>query len=283
MHSNSKDVNPGFLIALVVAAIVPLSGCVTAPNGFSQFYQDRIGANVSQLPPYSGSTRIVTISDPQKDSLDICRNGYVLIGTSDFQGATQPESYIKSQARKVGADLVAYTTGYLGSQQSTLALPQYNPGQTYNTYSSGTVNANAYGSGGYAYGSGNYYGSSTTTTPGTYSTQYVPVTVHRYEYHASFWRIGPKPKLGIQMTDLPSEMRTRLERNTGALIVVVMNESPAFRANIIEGDVLLKINGEDILSSTDGPEKITALAGQQVKLQIWRNGTVKEVSTQLNP
>jgi serine protease Do len=271
------------MAALALASVISFSGCATTGNGFSQFYKDQIGTNVSQLPPYSGSTRIVTISDPHKDGLDIRRHGYVLIGTSDFQSAAQPESYIKSQARKVGADLVAYTSDYLGSQQTTLALPQYNPGQTYTTYSSGTVNANAYGSGGYAYGSGNYYGSSTTTTPGTYSTQYVPVTVHRYEYHASFWRIGPKPKLGIQMADLPSEMRTRLERNTGALVVVVMNDSPAFRANIIEGDVLLKINGEDILSSTDGPEKITALAGQQVTLKIWRNGTVKEVSTQLNP
>src|SRR2546426_2921083 len=34
--------------------------------------------------------------------------------------------------------------------------------------------ANAYGSGGYAYGSGTYSGYSTTSTPGTYSTQYIP-------------------------------------------------------------------------------------------------------------
>jgi S1-C subfamily serine protease len=85
------------------------------------------------------------------------------------------------------------------------------------------------------------------------------------------------------MEDLPAELRTKLERNTGFQVVVVLNDSPAFRANILEGDVVLKMNGQDVLSQADGISKLAALAGQQVTIQVWRHGDTKDILVQLNP
>ncbi|MDD5140987.1 MAG: PDZ domain-containing protein [Verrucomicrobiales bacterium] len=271
------------LLTISFASLCFFTGCATAPNGFSQFYQDRAGASITNSPPYSGSTKIFTQStNPTNDLMEILRSGYGLIGVSAFQGPPQSQDMLKSQARKVGADIVLFSCVYLGSQQTAVPFLQYHPGQSYTTTSSGTVNANTWGSGGYAYGTGNYYGNSTTTSPGTFSTQVVPVTVQRYQYEAGFFRKLQPSILGVLPQPLPPEIRQKLERNTGVIASIVGNDTPAFNANILEGDVILKINDEDVTSVTDLFEKNKKFAGQKVEIELWRNGQFKTNSVQLN-
>ena len=268
-------------LLMALAALINLTGCVTT-NGFSQFYQDRAGAGITNLPPYSGSTKIIPSSDTVNDAKELIRNGYGLIGFSDFSGPPQSDRELMYQAKKVGADVVLLTSTYLGSEQRVVPLTQYNPGQSSTTTSSGTVNANAWGSGGYAYGTGNYYGSSTTTTPGTFNTQYIPVTVQRYQYEAGFFRKMPPVIFGVMAQPLPPEIRQQLEQNTGVFVSIVINGSPAFNANILEGDAILKINGEDVESVPDFMQRYKRLAGQKVDVEIWRNGQFKTNTVQIN-
>lgn len=271
------------LLLVALGAITSLTGCITARNGFSQFYQDRAGAAITNTLPYSGSTKIITgSSDPKNDVKELYRNGYLAIGESAFQGPPQGNNALMSQAKKVGADAVLISSVYLGSQQTAVPILNYNPGQTYTTTSSGTVNANAYGSGGYAYGTGHYYGNSTTTSPGTFSTQIVPVTVQRYQYDAVFFRKMQPTILGVIPQPLPSEIRQRLERNTGVIAWAIRNDSPAFNANILEGDVILRMNGEDVTSMADYGQKNIKMAGQKIDIEIWRDGQLKTISVQLN-
>ena len=187
------------------------------------------------------------------------------------------------QAKKVGADLVLYSSAYLGSQQVAESFLEYHPGETSTTTSSGTVNANAYGSGGYAYGTGNYYGTSTTTSPGTFSTQVVPVTVQTYRYDAAFFRRAKSPPIsGIIPQPLSPELRDKLQRNTGIVAWVIRNDSPAFGANILENDVIVKVNGEDVISVNDYLAKMKKFAGQKVDFAILRDGDPKTISIRLN-
>src|SRR6266404_4991253 len=51
----------GWLL-ISLCALLNLTGCITTPNGFSQFYQDRAGAGTTNLLPYSGSTKVFTPS-----------------------------------------------------------------------------------------------------------------------------------------------------------------------------------------------------------------------------
>jgi membrane-associated protease RseP (regulator of RpoE activity) len=268
---------------MVSGSLSSLTGCVTGRNGFSQFYQDRAGAAITKLLPYSGTTKIITASpDLKNDVKELERNGYFLIGESAFHGPPQGKNALLFQAKKVGADVVLISSIYLGSQQTAVPFTQYNPGQTYTTTSSGTVNANAYGSGGYAYGTGNYSGSSTTTSPGTFTTEMIPVTVHHYQYDAGFYRKKGPMILGVGPRPLPQELRQRLERNTGVLVWVVRNDSPAFNANILEGDVILQMNGEEISSVADYVQKSIEMPGQKIDIEIWRNGQSKKIPVQLN-
>jgi serine protease Do len=266
---------------ILFGAIICLTGCTNLRNGYSEFYQDRAGTAITNLPPYSGETRIVTATSTN-DIRDLLRDNYGLIGYAGFQGPAQSQDKLMYQAKRVGADIVCLSCTYLGSQQSAVPIIQYQAGQTYNTTTYGTFNANAYGSGGYAYGNGNYYGNSTTTSPGTFNTQMVPVTIQRFQYEAGFFRKCKTPILGTVPTELPPDLRQRLQRNTGVYVSLVKNDTPAFYANILEGDVILTINGQDVESVKDLLDKLLLLAGQKVDNGIWRDGEIKNITAQLN-
>lgn len=107
-------------LLLALFALTSLTGCVTTQNGFAQFYQDFAGVNITNLPPYSGSTKIHSTSNPTNDVKELVRNGYWMIGASAFQGPAQADNALMTQAKKVGADVVLVTSGYLGSSQAAV-------------------------------------------------------------------------------------------------------------------------------------------------------------------
>jgi hypothetical protein len=267
-------------LPVAMCALAGLAGCITAPDGFNQFYQDVAGADIARLPPYSGTTKISMESNPAGDLKELYRSGYTLIGASVFQGPAQADGALERQAKKVGADEVLFSCADLQGGQAAVPWLQSNPGQTYTTTGSGTVHADAAG-GGYVYGTGNY-GTATIAMPGKISAQVIPGAVHRYQYQARFFRRMPPTILGLFAQPLPDEMRPQLGRNTGVLVWVVKNGSPAAAANILEGDVISKVNGQDVLSVPDFVDKFTKLVGQKVEVEIWRDGQFKTVSVQLN-
>ena len=161
-----------------------LTGCATNPA--TQFYQDHTPemptAFQQMLLPPNGNPRVIVIAETQrKDEIHhLEEQGYAIIGNLAVQGPAISQSQLIEQAKKVGAAIVLCSSEFSGTQQGVRPIVIYQPGQTYTTSESGTVNANAYGSGGYASGFGTYSGSATTTSSGTYDTQYVP-----YQYNTS--------------------------------------------------------------------------------------------------
>lgn len=273
-----------FLLVMLVAL---LSGCAT--NNFTQFYQDRTAAIPKdvlnrQLQSYSGTTQVFSSNDLQKDATELVRRGYVFLGESAFEGTGKATvAQLREQAKTVGADIVLYRSKYEGAEQASMPLLQYNPGQTSTTHNSGTVNASAYGSGGSAYGNANYSGTSTTTSPGTFSTTVVPITLHRYAHDALYWRKGKPPVLGIQLENLTDEMRMALKRNTGALVTIVIYDTPAFKANMFPGDVIISIDNTPIDSAQDFMSKVGDFDGKECKITVLREGKETFLRIKMNP
>ena len=85
-------------------------------------------------------------------------------------------------------------------------------------------------------------------------TQYGSYNIKRYDcsiylfvpYEKSYIQ---KPKIGIEYRDLDSSDRLKAKRNTGAYITVVYEKSAAFYANLARGDIIIEINGIEILDS----------------------------------
>ena len=146
---------------------------------------------------------------------------------------------------------------------------------------SGTVNA--YGAGGYA--TGTYSGTGTITMPGGYNTYAIPYNVARNTFFASYWvKQDPnKIRLGVRYAPLTREVSQRLERNTGVIAQIVMRGTPAFKANILEGDVLLRIGGSDIVDPSGFAEQLKQFAGQNVTIDIMRADQTRSINVTLNP
>ncbi|MGD0544263.1 MAG: DegQ family serine endoprotease [Candidatus Acidiferrales bacterium] len=91
--------------------------------------------------------------------------------------------------------------------------------------------------------------------------------------------------LGVHIQDLTPELARAfgLKDGSGVLIGDVSSDSPASRAGLKKGDVILKVNGEPVGAMNQLHVQIAQFApGTQIKLQVWRNGSTQDVSVKLD-
>jgi serine protease Do len=88
-------------------------------------------------------------------------------------------------------------------------------------------------------------------------------------------------KLGIGIQELSSDLAASfgLSSSNGALVASVEPDSPAAKAGISVGDVILKYDGKAVPSSRNLPRMVAATKpGSKVKVEVWRKGASKELS-----
>ena len=91
-------------------------------------------------------------------------------------------------------------------------------------------------------------------------------------------------KLGVVIQNVTQGLADSfgLPQPEGALVSSVEKDGPSARAGVEPGDVILKLNGEPIASSTELPVKVASLApGSSVQLEIWRNHAARTLSVKL--
>ncbi|MGH2508501.1 MAG: PDZ domain-containing protein [Gammaproteobacteria bacterium] len=255
------------ILALCSMGILFLSACATNP--YTKFYHDRLdGKTLSQIPYIDASPckpRVFGSHDLKTDAHTLYERNYALIGESAFQGPPQDNSKVIKQAEKVGACVVLLHSDYLGTQTTYMPWITPNAPQTSNTTVTGDINATA-----------------TTTTYGGAHTTYIPRSVSEYTYEAAFFAKYKPPIFGVLTTNLTPELREKLQRNTGAYVAVVIDNSPAYDANILEGDVITSFSGEEVTSGAQFMQLIHKHAGERVHIILIRDGTTKEFNIQSN-
>jgi len=263
-----------------------LTGC--AINPAARFYQDHtpempVAFKQMLLPP-NGNPQIIGIAESQhKEEIHrLEEQGYAIIGNLAVEGPAISQSQLIEQAKRAGAAIVLVSSEFSGSQQGVRPIINYQPGQTYTTSEYGTVNANAYGSGGYASGFGTYSGSATTTSSGTFNTQYVPYQYNTYRTVASFWRKIKPAIFGVRYSPIPEALRISLQRNTGAYVSAVIQDEPAFKANILAGDIIIQIADTPITNMQETSPPLQAHAGEKIPIKVIRNGQILDIEVQLN-
>lgn len=88
-----------------------------------------------------------------------------------------------------------------------------------------------------------------------------------------------RPFLGIRYRFISKDVAILNEVPQGAYIQEVVEGSPAEKAGVLEGDIIVKINGQAISEENKLAEIISkSSVGAQVELQIWRDG--KEIKLQ---
>ncbi|HEX5127926.1 MAG TPA: DegQ family serine endoprotease [Rhodocyclaceae bacterium] len=91
-------------------------------------------------------------------------------------------------------------------------------------------------------------------------------------------------RLGVTIQDVSQALAQsfNLTKPEGALISSVDPGGTAAKAGLQPGDVILKLNGEEVKSSTDLPPRIADMKpGDTAKLQIWRDGKSREMTVSI--
>lgn len=87
--------------------------------------------------------------------------------------------------------------------------------------------------------------------------------------------------MGLDFQDLNSELRAVMDLPqgvSGALVNRVRENSPAARAKIRRGDVVMHIDGQPVDSAQYFFEKLeTSVDGQEIELSVWRNGKTQTI------
>jgi hypothetical protein len=254
-----------------------LAGCA---SGYSQFYRDTSGATPEQIAatranPAPQTPKLEHGSGNAQAVVDAyVRHGYALIGYSSFNsGHRESDNSAESQGARVGADIVVVIDPhYTGSL--TTSVPLTTP-TTQTSYTTGT--ATAYGPGGTAMA----YGNSTMTTYGTQTT-YIPMTVHRFDYGALYF-VKRHIVFGANIRDLNDDERRALQSNRGVYVLSVVEGSPAYRGDLLPGDILTDFAGQPIFGVKGETDLALSHAGQKVDVTLVRGAQTISKSVQLAP
>ncbi len=272
---------------LMLFGLVVLTGC---QNVFSTFYRPYfnpqspppIMAGELQYMQYLGpnDTPQVYVSSDMPRDVKIARSKHwTPIGQSSFNGPIGSQAELLRQAKTVGATMVLVTSRF--TENRTITTPLFIPNNQTTLYS-GTTNGQIYGN----YGNSATYNSETTGSATTYGTTVVPITTVQSRFDQSavyFVRNTRKLKFGIGIVNLTPELRSKYERNTGALVDIVFEDSPAFNANVLPGDVLIEIDGTPALNMKQSLELIanTHPVNGISTIKVLRNGIEKTINLQL--
>ncbi|MGH8677844.1 MAG: DegQ family serine endoprotease, partial [Burkholderiales bacterium] len=88
-------------------------------------------------------------------------------------------------------------------------------------------------------------------------------------------------RIGVQIQEVNQSLANSfgMEKPQGALVAGVEPGSPAQKAGLKMGDVILGINGEDIAQLSELPAKIAATKpGSEIRLDIWRDRARRSVN-----
>ena len=262
-------------VFLLIAVAIMGAGC--ASNGYRQFYTAMPDAPNTLSRRASAPTATPSIDSVDGTFDDVAshyrRQGYAVIGYSSFNsGRNDSEKGAITQAIQVQADrVVIIRPRYTGTV--TTNVPITTP-TSQTSYTDGT--ATAYGNG----GSATAYGNSTTTTYGSQTT-YIPITTNRSDY-AAVYLVKVGFVFGAYFDELSDSDRSTLQTNKGVRITTIVDASPAYAADVLVGDILLAANGQSIYGVKAFADLVQSNRGQEVELQVSRNGQILTKRVRLN-
>jgi len=96
-------------------------------------------------------------------------------------------------------------------------------------------------------------------------------------------RVGFSSVAGMQLEELSERLGEYFGAEYGLLVLEVADETPAARAGLEDGDVILQANGEEVRTIAELRRVLARSRGEQVRLQILRERTELTRTLQMEP
>lgn len=227
------------------------------------------------IPP-DGRPRVIKSQDIRADNWRMFEKGYAMVGFAKFDGPPADVGQAVRQARAAGAEVVVVQEKFAKSLTETVAVTQWPSDERTEIREQSST---------YGGRRGARQQTRTTEVRVTRSpeTVYMPRQVDYYEHSATFWRRIENPLFGALVADLSDAQKQDLQTNRGLVVRAVMIDSPAFQADLLRGDILLRMNGEPVPSSQRFYSEIIDLAGKEVTFTLLRGKTEIDRRLRFNP
>jgi hypothetical protein len=252
-----------------IATLLMLVGCATnSVNIAKTYYQPNPLFSYEDPNLESWSTEVKWVNST--NLVEYMKDNYELIGESAYYAGMghDHETPIRQLAAELQADLVLCSTSFKDTVQRSRPVFKYVPGTSNRTETSGTFNS-AFNGG---YGSGSYNSTSRTYTPGALKQTSVEYSQDRKNVNALYLRKHKPLKFGFYWRKAtPEEIKTA-GTNFAVTVLLVHNNGRFYNADILDGDIITKINGEQViadkfdsaLGSDENAYEFTIVRGEKV-------------------
>lgn len=232
---------------------------ISAPaiaNDWQKFYHPV--ADARSAIPWNGAPETLMGSGNLMADVDgMWRRGFAVIGYSAFNSPNNKTADAIRWGKDLKARYVMMGTSLVSSR--TTALPLTLPSSTTST-TNGRVGGTPF--------------SATTTHYGT-QTSFIPVTVNRFDKLAVYFAEVPKKGTGILPRELAQAEVSALETQRAMAVRAVRDNSPAYEANVLPGDLITEVNGKP----ADPANWQSAVRTDPVlHIKLMRNGQARELS-----
>lgn len=253
--ASSKNLTVGFmLIGLLAVGTLLVAGGLQAAetNPYAKNYKAQ---NISQLKSLEENpdTKMFVSNHKEDDNISMLENGYDMMGSSGFEAGDVPADLALQHGKNIKADTV-------------LVYSKYGSAKTAESKMQAIKDA--------------------LKKKGEVTEQDLGAEPTVYQYYASYWAKLPMPLLGVHIIKLKqksvAESEAAILEQKGLKIIAVIKDSPAAKAAITKGDVLLKIGEMDLVKPDDLFAAVKRYEGKTVSVELQRGDEDIKTSVALN-
>jgi len=241
-------------LASLVFLMTMSANTLAAENLYAQNYKPQNTGNlVSQEP--NPDTKMYVSNHKDEDNISMLEKGYDMMGTSGFEAEDVPADLALQHGRAIKADTVLVYSKYGSAKTAASKISAIKESAKKN---GGEIDPN--------------------------DLQDEPT---QYKYFASYWAKLPTPLLGVHIIkltpkNLEDDEKKAAAANNGLKVLAVIEDSPAYKAGIMRGDVLHKIGSTKLSKPEELSPAVRQLQGQTVPIEYERDGSKAITTVKIN-
>ena len=222
-----------------------------AENWYEKNYQSQNSGDLKSMQA-TPDTKMYVSNHKEDDDISMLENGYDMMGSSGFTAGDVPAEQALQYAKTLKADTVLVYSKY-GSTKTAGSKVQL------------IKEAAKLGK--------------------ELTEKDLAAEPTNYKYYASYWAKLPAPMLGVHVIKLAMKESEEAEKATeyeGLKVIAVIKDSPAAKAGLMRGDMLLKLADNQLNKPEELSSVVRKYQGQEVTVEYERNGQKAMTKAQVN-
>ena len=240
------------LMSLLAVGSLFFVANIYAADGAVNLYQKNYKAqNQNNLKSLSSNpdTKMFVSNHKEEDNIAMMEDGYDMMGTSGFEAGNVSADLALQHGKNIKADTVLVYSKYSSAKTPDSKIQLIKEAMK---------------------------------KKGEVTEQDLAGEEEKYNYYASYWAKLPTPLMGVHVIKLIQVTDSGPKPDAGLKTIAIIKESPAAKAGLLKGDVILTLADVKMDKSDDLFATVKRYAGKTVPIELERNGEVIKTTIALN-